>query len=79
MVKEHIADGRVLELIQAFPKAGIMEELKHDEAGRKRHAARRRDGSAPGQHLSLNPPDHRMAGLGFERVRCADDRGSGAE
>src|SRR5205823_5470418 len=32
-IKEHIADGRVLELIEAFLKAGVMEQLKHYKAG----------------------------------------------
>ena len=72
MVKEHIADGRVLELIQAFLKAGIMEELKHYEAGES--------GTPQGAVMSpllgntyLNPLEHRMAALGYEMVRCADD------
>ena len=33
MVKEHIADGRVLELLNASLKAGVMESLRHSEAG----------------------------------------------
>lgn len=72
MVKEHIADGRVLELIQAFLKQGVMEELRHHEAGES--------GTPQGAVISpllaniyLNPLDHRMADLGFEMVRYADD------
>lgn len=72
MVGEHIADGRVLELIQAFLKAGVMEELKHHEAGE--------NGTPQGAVISpllaniyLNPLDHRMARSGYEMVRYADD------
>jgi RNA-directed DNA polymerase len=72
MVEEHIADGRVLELITAFLKQGVMESLRHFEAGE--------EGTPQGAVISpllaniyLNPLDHRMAGLGFEMVRYADD------
>jgi RNA-directed DNA polymerase len=72
IVKEPIADGRVLELIQAFLKQGVMENLRHYEAGES--------GTPQGAVISpllaniyLNPLDHRMAELGYEMVRYADD------
>ena len=72
MVEEHIADGRVLELIQAFLKAGIMDELRHHEAGES--------GTPQGAVISplwaniyLHPLDHQMARSGYEMVRYADD------
>jgi RNA-directed DNA polymerase len=72
MVREHLADGRVLELIEAFLKQGIMEELKHYEAGES--------GTPQGAVISpllaniyLNPLDHQMARAGYAMVRYADD------
>jgi len=72
MVREHIADGRVLELIEAFLKQGVMEELQHYEAGES--------GTPQGAVISpllaniyLNPLDHQMARAGYEMVRYADD------
>lgn len=71
-VEERIADGRVLALIQSFLKQGVMEELRHHEAGE--------DGTPQGAVISpllanvyLNPFDHLMADLGLEMVRYADD------
>jgi RNA-directed DNA polymerase len=78
MVKEHIADGRVLELISAYLKAGVMESLRYFEAGE--------EGTPQGAVISpllaniyLNPLDHQMARAGYEMVRYADDRGGGGE
>jgi RNA-directed DNA polymerase len=72
MVKEHIADGRVLELISAYLKAGVMESLRYIEAGE--------EGTPQGAVISpllaniyLNPLDHQMARAGYEMVRYADD------
>jgi RNA-directed DNA polymerase len=72
MIREHIADGRVLELIAAFLKQGVMEGLRHFEAGE--------EGTPQGAVISpllaniyLNPLDHLMAGKGCEMVRYADD------
>ena len=72
MIQEHIADGRVLELIAAFLKQGVMEGLRHFEAGE--------EGTPQGAVISpllaniyLNPLDHLMAGKGCEMVRYADD------
>ncbi len=70
-VKEHIADGRVLRLIEAFLKAGVMEEMESWEPG---------SGTPQGGVVSpllaniyLNPMDWLLAQAGFETVRYADD------
>jgi RNA-directed DNA polymerase len=70
-VAERIADGRVLELINRFLKAGIMEGMEHWEAN---------EGAPQGAVMSpllanvyLNPLDWLLAAAGFEMVRYADD------
>jgi RNA-directed DNA polymerase len=71
LVREHIADGRVLGLIEGFLKQGVIEGASWQEA---------KDGTPQGGVISpllanicLNPLDWLMAGLGFEMVRYADD------
>ena len=71
LVREHIADGRVLGLIEGFLKQGVIEGANWQEA---------KDGTPQGGVISpllaniyLNPLDWLMAGLGFEMVRYADD------
>jgi RNA-directed DNA polymerase len=70
-LKERIADGRVLSLIEAFLKADIMEGLKQwtPEAGAPQGAVL----SPLLSNIYLNPLDHHMAQAGFEMVRYADD------
>jgi RNA-directed DNA polymerase len=70
-VRERIADGRVLTLIESFLTAGIMDGLKEwtPEAGAPQGAVL----SPLLSNVYLNPLDHRMAALGFEMVRYADD------
>lgn len=70
-LREHIADGRVLGLIESFLKAGIFDGLTEWEA---------EAGAPQGAVLSpllsniyLNPLDHQMAAQGFAMVRYADD------
>jgi RNA-directed DNA polymerase len=72
LVEEKIADGGVLTLLRSFLKQGVMEQLKHYEAGV--------NGTPQGAVISpllanlyLNPLDHLMAGQGYEMVRYADD------
>jgi RNA-directed DNA polymerase len=72
LVEERICDGGVLALILSFLKQGVMEQMKHYEAGES--------GTPQGAVMSpllaniyLNPLDHLMAGAGFEMVRYADD------
>jgi RNA-directed DNA polymerase len=79
LVREHIADGRVLGLIEGFLKQGAMEgtelakivEVKPEDEPQ---------GTPQGGVISpllaniyLNPLDWLMAGPGFEMVRYADD------
>jgi RNA-directed DNA polymerase len=72
LVREHIADGRVLGLIEGFLKQGVIEGTDWQEA--------KGEGTPQGGVISpllaniyLNPVDWLMAGLGFEMVRYADD------
>jgi RNA-directed DNA polymerase len=71
LVREHIADGRVLGLIEGFLKQGVIEGEDWQEA---------KEGTPQGGVISpllaniyLDPVDWLMAGLGFEMVRYADD------
>jgi RNA-directed DNA polymerase len=71
-VKEHIADGAVLRLIESFLKQGVMESgkgWKPTEAGTPQGAVI----SPLLANLYLNPLDHLMARQGQEMVRYADD------
>lgn len=70
-VREKIADGRVLALIESFLKQGVLSGLSNWEPGR---------GTPQGAVISpllaniyLNPLDHKMTEEGFEMVRYADD------
>jgi RNA-directed DNA polymerase len=70
-LRERIADGRVLGLIAAFLKAGIMDGLKEwqPEAGAPQGAVL----SPLLSNIYLNPLDHQMVAQGFAMVRYADD------
>jgi len=70
-VRERIADGRVLSLIESFLKADILDGLKEwtPEAGAPQGAVL----SPLLSNIYLNPLDHLMASQGFEMVRYADD------
>ena len=70
-LREKIADGRVLALIESYLKRGILSGLSSWEPER---------GTPQGAVISpllaniyLNPLDHKMAEMGFEMVRYADD------
>jgi RNA-directed DNA polymerase len=70
-VEEHVSDGRILELIEAFLSADVIDEGKSTSPER---------GTPQGGVISpllanifLNPLDHLMADQGFEMVRYADD------
>ncbi len=72
LVRERIADGRVLGLIEGFLKQGVIE-------GTDWHKAKE-EGTPQGGVISpllaniyLNPLDWLMAASGFEMVRYADD------
>ncbi|MEO7099399.1 MAG: group II intron reverse transcriptase/maturase [Luteolibacter sp.] len=71
LVREHVADGRVLGLIEGFLKQGVMEHTGWSKA---------EDGTPQGGVISpllaniyLGPLDWLMAGLGFQMARYADD------
>lgn len=79
LVREHIADGRVLGLIEGFLKQGVMEgsEQAKTMEGLPEESS---EGTPQGGVISpllaniyLDPLDWLMAGLGFEMVRYADD------
>lgn len=72
LVRERIADGRVLGLIEGFLKQGVIEETNWQEA--------KEEGTPQGGVISpllaniyLNPLDWMMAESGYEMVRYADD------
>ena len=70
-VRDRIADGRVLTLIESFLKAGILDGLTEwtPEAGAPQGAVL----SPLLSNIYLNPLDHLLAAKGFEMVRYADD------
>jgi RNA-directed DNA polymerase len=70
-LRERIADGRLLKLVESFLKAGIMEGLQEwePEAGAPQGAVL----SPLLSNIYLNPLDHQMAAEGFQMVRYADD------
>ena len=72
LVRERIADGRVLGLIEGFLEQGVIEGTNWQEA--------KGEGTPQGGVVSpllaniyLDPLDWLMAGSGFEMVRYADD------
>jgi RNA-directed DNA polymerase len=71
LVGQKISDGRILALIEAFLKQGILEDLREwtPEKGSPQGAVI----SPLLSNIYLNPLDHQMAEQGFEMVRYADD------
>jgi len=72
LVKERVADGRVLSLVESFLKAGVMEQNKGWQPTER--------GTPQGGVISpllaniyLDPLDHQMERAGWEMVRYADD------
>jgi len=70
-VRERIADGRLLRLIESFLKADILDGLTEwePEAGAPQGAVL----SPLLSNIYLNPLDHMMASQGYQMVRYADD------
>jgi RNA-directed DNA polymerase len=72
LVRQRIADGNVLRLLQQYLQAGVLGELKQWQPTGQ--------GTPQGAVISpllanlyLNPLDHAVAGRGWEMVRYADD------
>jgi RNA-directed DNA polymerase len=70
-VREKVADGRVLKLIESFLTQGVLEGAEQwtPFAGAPQGAVL----SPLLSNIYLNPLDHQMARLGFQMVRYADD------
>lgn len=70
-VGKHVADSRVLKLIEAFLKAEILDDMQFwtPESGAPQGAVL----SPLLSNLYLNELDHQMAQQGFEMTRYADD------
>jgi len=70
-VRQHVGDGRVLALIEAFLKADILDGMRQwtPESGAPQGAVL----SPLLSNLYLNELDHQMARLGYEMTRYADD------
>jgi RNA-directed DNA polymerase len=71
-IEEKISDGRVLGLIEAFLKQGVMESgkgWKPTDRGTPQGAVL----SPLLSNLYLDPLDHEMARKGYEMIRYADD------
>jgi RNA-directed DNA polymerase len=70
-VEEKVVDGRVLELLQTFLTARVMETAEGwvPEGGTPQGAVV----SPLLSNIYLNPLDHQMAAQGYEMVRYADD------
>ena len=70
-VQKHVADSRVVGLIEAFLKAEIMDGMQHwtPQSGAPQGAVL----STLLSNIYLNDLDHQMAREGFEMTRYADD------
>ena len=83
LVRERIADGKVLRLIEGFLRQGVMDNAQSSETMEGAPEIKSQDttqGTPQGGVISpllaniyLNPLDWLMAGLGYEMVRYADD------
>jgi RNA-directed DNA polymerase len=71
LVAQKVSDGRILSLIEAFLKQGVLDGLREwtPETGSPQGAVI----SPLLSNIYLNPLDHLMAEQGFEMVRYADD------
>jgi RNA-directed DNA polymerase len=72
LLRQRVADGRVLALLESFLGAGVLEEMRGWQATQR--------GTPQGGVISpllaniyLNPLDHQMEQRGYEMVRYADD------
>ena len=74
LVRERIADRRVLDLIESFLKQGIMNSMGEIDAEENEEGTPQGGVISPLlANIYLNPLDHLMSKLGHEMVRYADD------
>lgn len=75
LVREHIADGRVLGLIEGFLKQGVMEDAELAKAAEDESQGTPQGGviSPLLANIYLDPLDWLMERSGFEMIRYADD------
>jgi RNA-directed DNA polymerase len=75
LVRGHVADGKVLGLIEGFLKQGVMEGAELAKAVEDEPQGTPQGGviSPLLANIYLDPLDWLMGGLGFEMVRYADD------
>ena len=80
LVREHIADGRVLKLVEAFLKQGVLAQSEKMEGYEMKEIEEMESGTPQGGVISpllaniyLNPLDWQMSREGHQMVRYADD------
>lgn len=73
LVKQHIGDGRVLELIESFLKQGVMEAHKEMEPADEKGTPQGAVISPLLANIYLNPLDWLMEQSGVPMIRYADD------
>ena len=80
LVREHIADGRVLKLVEAFLKQGVLAQSEKIEGYEMKEIEELESGTPQGGVISpllaniyLNPLDWQMSREGHQMVRYADD------
>ena len=73
LVREQIADGRVLKLIESFLKQGAMEMGEMEAEEREKGTPQGGVISPLLANIYLDPLDKKMAQAGHEMVRYADD------
>ena len=74
LVKEHVADGRVLGLIESFLKQKVMDPLGWIETEEQEEGTPQGGVISPLlANIYLNPLDHQMSRDGHQMVRYADD------
>ena len=80
LVREHIADGRVLKLVESFLKQGVLGQCETMEGKEMQEIGKIEAGTPQGGVISpllaniyLNPLDWQMDREGYQMVRYADD------
>lgn len=80
LVRERIADGRVLKLVEAFLKQGVLAQCEAMEGYEMKEIEKIEAGTPQGGVISpllaniyLNPLDWQMSREGYQMVRYADD------